>query len=146
MSREILSKVESPEFSYEVIVADEWIDRNNHVNNARYFDIYERARGDYMETVCGVNVADFEAEYGLRAMVAGPFNGTFGGQLFPTEHLTVFSAAESSSRHIRFSQRIPRSGQPDNEFHCTVYLVDSNNAIKRIPDSLRQKITQAGFK
>lgn len=143
MSKEILPSVAGPEFTSEVIIRKKWIDRNKHVNNARYLDVYEQARAAYIEEVCRVSVEDLEKKYGLRPMLAGPFNGTFSGQLFLNEHVAVFTAAESASRHIRFSQRIVRTGQANNEFHCTVYLVDSSNAIRRIPGELRECITQA---
>ncbi len=44
MNKETLPRVQAVEFPFEVAVDDAWIDRNNHVNNARYLDIYERAR------------------------------------------------------------------------------------------------------
>jgi len=98
-----------------------------------------------MLKICGARVEDFEIKYGLRPILAGPFSGTFGEQLLPNERVTVFTAAESASRHIRFSQRIVKNGQVNNDFHCIAYLIDRNNVIRRVPDELKNKITQAKF-
>ncbi|MCF8380021.1 MAG: acyl-CoA thioesterase [Bacteroidales bacterium] len=39
----------SKEFSYQFNVSDDLLDEYNHVNNARYLDLYERARWDILD-------------------------------------------------------------------------------------------------
>ncbi len=133
----------TPEFACKVNIEKEWIDENGHVNHARHLTIYEEARKAYLETECQVRIEDFEKKYGLRPIVVGPFYGNFGQELLSNESITVFTAVESASRYLQFSQRIVKNGQAKNKFNCKVYFVDKDNVFRRVPDELRSKITQA---
>lgn len=145
MAREILQKQpDLYEFANSVIIGSEFIDRNKHVGNSRYLDIYEKQRDLYMEA-CGVS-SQMIREQLMRRMFMVDYSGSFKLQLFVGNQVTIFTSAQierEQQARIRFRQRIVKDGFKTADFQCTVCVVDQRDRPTRLPDVIKDKINQA---
>lgn len=138
---ELPSKLGLFEVTGEVVIGDEAIDRNGHVNNAYYQTIYEEQRGLYV-TTCVMPLEEME-----ESLKAHPFMVDFGGrfrkQVFSGNHITVHTAAQDELRYIKFLQYMAREGSITGHFWCTIYMIGENGRARlRVPDEIRDKINQ----
>lgn len=128
------------EYAGEVIIGDEAIDVNGHVNNAYYQKIYEQQRGLYVATHV-VSVEEMIERFNLRPFMID-FGGRFRQQLFRDDLVIVHTAAEDKLSHIRFTQRMTRESIEASNFWCTIYMINEAGKPTRVPDEIREKINQ----
>lgn len=137
MTRETLQKQpDLYEFTNCIIIGSEFIDHNEHVNNAKYLTIYEKQRDLYMEV--------FGGQF-MPRMFMVDFSGNFKQQLFEGNHVTVFTSAQIEKAHIQFKQRMVRDGVEMADFQCVVCVVDKNGKPTRLPNIIKERISQANL-
>ncbi len=95
-------------FEYEFTVTDDLLDGYNHVNNARYLDLYERARWEILEksglgreTVHEKRIGPVIIEVTVR----------FSLELLPGERIKIFTTSRRKNELVLlFEQKMVTSG------------------------------------
>ncbi len=133
------------EISGSMVIPHEFIDANGHVNNASYLIIYERARADYFLKASGMTMEEARAVLGIRSFIV-ELGLHFKKPILEGEQVEIFTAAEIVKHHIEFSQRITKDGADVSDFNCKICIVDDNGMPQRLPDRIKDIISQANLR
>ena len=136
-SKEGLAHQDLTELSFDLVVPQEYIDANRHMNNARYLTAYEDARAAYFLEASGMTMEEAGREWRIMSVVYD-LNMKFSGQLFEGDSVHVYTAAEPQRSFIRFHQRMARDGENVNQFNCRICLIDeTGKLIRTIPPHIK---------
>lgn len=108
----------------DIIVSETWLDSFGHVNNARYLEIYEQARWNWL-TANGIDLGH------IRRTGIGPVilevNLRFRRELLPREQVRIGSWCESYRKKIliiRQEMRLADSDELASEITLTAGMMD----------------------
>jgi acyl-CoA thioester hydrolase len=122
-------------FEYEFTVTDDLLDGYNHVNNARYLDLYERARWEILdksglgrETVHKQRIGPVIIEVSVR----------FSLELLPGERIKIFTSSKRKNELVLlFEQKMVTSqGKIASKALFTTALFDLETRKMVRPDEV----------
>ena len=121
-------------FEYEFIVTEDLLDDYGHVNNARYLDLFERARWNILEkSGLGREV--------VKARKIGPViievTVRFSRELLPGEQITILTNSRRKNELVFYfdQQMINSSGDIASKAVFTTALFDLNKRKMIKPDN-----------
>ncbi len=140
MTRQLLLNPQ-PTFEHrgQLVITHDYIDSYGHVNNARYLDIYEAQRSEYLRSL-GSPLTDLQARFGIRGFLSdGAIK--YQRQIFEEDLVEVRTVAQAFRPYIVFNQDMYRGQESVSYFDCIVWTVNSQGRPMAVPRELRSLIT-----